>query len=100
MNGVRVWIHLVFSTKKKRTIFKLQSIKRKSFSAQKRKSNSKNFRFDSINGDQEQLRCLISLNKDQSLSKTAQLIKGKSSFWINQNHLIKINSSGKMIIGQ
>ena len=33
--------------------------------------------------------CLISLNKDQSISKVAQLIKGESSNWINRNKITK-----------
>jgi putative transposase len=40
-----------------------------------------------INGYTDHQHCLISLGKDQSISKIVQLIKGESSFWINQNHL-------------
>jgi REP element-mobilizing transposase RayT len=29
------------------------------------------------------------MNKDLTISKTAQLIKGESSFWINQNKIIE-----------
>jgi len=32
---------------------------------------------------------LISLNKEQTNSKVAQLIKGESSYWIDKNHLTK-----------
>lgn len=42
-----------------------------------------------INGYSEYAHCLISLGRDQSLSKVAQLMKGESSFWINQNKLTK-----------
>jgi putative transposase len=41
-----------------------------------------------INGYTDHLHCLISLGKDQHISKIAQLIKGESSFWINQNNLV------------
>jgi putative transposase len=41
-----------------------------------------------INGYDEHLHCLISLGKDQCISKVAQLIKGESSFWISSNKLI------------
>ena len=40
-----------------------------------------------INGYSEHIHCLISLGKEQSISKVAQLIKGESSFWINKNEL-------------
>jgi REP element-mobilizing transposase RayT len=33
--------------------------------------------------------CLISLSKDQTISKAVQLIKGESSNWINRNRLTK-----------
>ncbi|WP_214072193.1 transposase [Mucilaginibacter sp. dw_454] len=32
--------------------------------------------------------CLISLGKDQNIAKIAQLLKGESSFWINQQNFI------------
>ncbi len=44
---------------------------------------------DCVNGYSEHAHCLISLNKDISISKTVQLIKGESSNWINKNNLIK-----------
>ncbi|MCX7612535.1 MAG: transposase, partial [Ignavibacterium sp.] len=44
---------------------------------------------DSINGYKEHIHCLISLNKEQTISKVAQLIKGESSYWINKNKLTK-----------
>ncbi|MBK0380785.1 transposase [Mucilaginibacter segetis] len=40
-----------------------------------------------INGYTDHIHCLISLGKDQSISKVAQLIKGESSFWINKHEL-------------
>ncbi|MEI6436546.1 MAG: transposase [Bacteroidota bacterium] len=41
-----------------------------------------------INGYAGHAHCLISLCKEQSISKVAQLIKGESSLWINTNSLI------------
>jgi len=40
-----------------------------------------------INGYTDHLHCLISLGKEQSIAKISQLIKGESSFWINENKL-------------
>jgi putative transposase len=42
-----------------------------------------------VNGYTDHLHCLISLGKEQSIAKIAQLIKGESSFWINKNNLCK-----------
>jgi REP element-mobilizing transposase RayT len=53
------------------------------------KSNAvkRNIYIDSINGYREHIHCLISLNPDMALSRSMQLIKGESSFWINKHKL-------------
>ncbi len=43
---------------------------------------------DSVNGHKEHAHCLVSLGREQTISKVAQLIKGESSFWINKNEMI------------
>ena len=43
----------------------------------------------SVNGYSDHLHCLFLLNRDQSISKVAQLIKGESAFWINKNKLLR-----------
>lgn len=43
-----------------------------------------------INGYTEHIHCLISLGREQTIAKVAQLIKGESSFWINKNMLTDI----------
>jgi putative transposase len=87
MSFVKIWVHLVFATKNREPLF------------------SKNFRYDlynhiiqnckekdiflqAINGHTDHIHCLISLGKDQNISKVSQLIKGESSFWINNNTFI------------
>ena len=47
----------------------------------------KNIYLQAINGYTEHLHCLISLGREQTISKISQLIKGESSFWINKNKL-------------
>lgn len=42
-----------------------------------------------VNGYTDHIHCLISLGKEQSIAKVAQLIKGESSFWINKNNITK-----------
>ena len=50
-------------------------------------SNSgKNIFLEAINGYTDHLHCLISLGKDQTISKVSQLIKGESSLWINKGN--------------
>jgi putative transposase len=87
MSYARIWVHLVFATKYRepwltRNILKLvrshiiQNCKEKDIFLQK------------INGHMDHMHCLVSLGKQQSISEVAQLIKGESSHWINENNLL------------
>ncbi|RYY06547.1 MAG: IS200/IS605 family transposase [Sphingobacteriaceae bacterium] len=88
MSYVRIWVHLVFSTKNRQPLlyndfrYKLQQhiidncLKKDIF-------------LQSINGFTDHLHCLISLSKDQSIAKISQLIKGESSFWINNSTFLQ-----------
>jgi len=89
MSWVRVWIHLVFSTKNKEPFLRIGETRKKVYQHIKQNAQEKNIWLDCINGYHDHVHCLISLNKDQTISKVVQLIKGESSFWINQNKLTK-----------
>ena len=52
-------------------------------------AKQKNIYIDSLNGYKDHIHCLLSLDPDQTLSKTIQMIKGESSYWINKNKLTK-----------
>lgn len=88
MSWVRIWVHLVFSTKN-REAYLHKNIRGQIFNHIKQNADKKGIWLDCINGYLEHAHCLISLNKEQSISKAAQLIKGESSRWINKNNLIK-----------
>lgn len=88
MSSIRIWVHLVFSTKNREPLL-LQSIRESIIDHIKKIAKSKNIWIDEINGWNDHIHILISLGKDQSISKIAQLIKGESSNWINKNKLTK-----------
>jgi REP element-mobilizing transposase RayT len=100
MSWVRVWIHLVFSTKNREPFLNTKELREKVFNHIKENAKEKEIWLDSINGYKEHIHCLISLNKEQSISKVAQLIKGESSFWINKNKLTKTKFIWEYDIGQ
>jgi REP element-mobilizing transposase RayT len=50
-------------------------------------AKTKHIHVDCLNGHIDHVHCLVSLNKEQTISKTIQLLKGESSFWINKNNL-------------
>jgi len=85
MSWVSIWIHLVFSTKNRQAFLNTRKLRFQVFKHIRENAKEKNIWIDCINGYEEHAHCLISLSKDQSISKVAQLIKGESSFWINKN---------------
>lgn len=89
MSWVRIWIHMVFSTKNGTPYLNSKELREKVFGHISENAKGKEIWLDSINGHKEHIHCLISLGREQSVSKLAQLIKGESSFWINKNDLIR-----------
>ena len=89
MSWVRVYIHMVFSTKNREPFLNSSSLRKSVFQHIKQNASEKDIWLDCVNGYQEHTHCLISLGKEQTISKVAQLIKGESSFWINKNKLTK-----------
>ena len=83
-----MWVHLVFATKNREPLLHTEL----RHNLQKHIMENclkKDIFLQSINGFTNHLHCLVSLGKDQSIAKVSQLIKGESSFWINQNKLIQ-----------
>jgi REP element-mobilizing transposase RayT len=78
---------MVFSTKNRQPFLNSSELRRNVFEHIKNNAEEKGIWLDCINGYQEHAHCLISLGKEQTISKVAQLIKGESSYWINQNNL-------------
>ena len=97
MPFIRIWIHIVFSTKNREKLISGE-LKPKLIEHIRANAKLKEIRIDSINCVQDHIHILLSLGKEQSISKTAMLIKGESSFWINKNHLIPGKLNGRMNI--
>ena len=88
MSWVRIWVHLVFSTKDRIPFLNSKEIRQKIFEHIKQNAKAKDIWLEETNGYSDHAHCLLSLNKDQSISKVAQLIKGESSNWINKNKIV------------
>ncbi|MDB5138306.1 MAG: transposase [Mucilaginibacter sp.] len=86
MSFVKIWVHLVFATKNRESLLK-KEFRSDIFQHIINNCKEKEIFLQAINGYTDHLHCLISLGKDQSISKISQLIKGESSFWINKNKL-------------
>ncbi|HMR41589.1 MAG TPA: IS200/IS605 family transposase [Ignavibacteria bacterium] len=86
MSYVRIWVHIVFATKYRQPLMS-DNIRYEIQKHIMKNCAEKNIFLQSINGYTEHLHCLISLGKEQTISYVAQMIKGESSFWINNNNL-------------
>ena len=88
MSFIKVYVHYIWSTKNREPLLSAD-IRLKVFNHIRENARNKNIFIDFINGYSDHVHCLISLNDDSSIGKIAQLIKGESSHWINQNKLSK-----------
>ncbi len=87
MSWVRVYIHIVFTTKNREPFLNSVELRKQVFQHIKQNALDKDNWLDCVNGYSEHAHCLISLKRDQTISKVVQLIKGESSFWVNKNKL-------------
>ena len=87
MSFVKIWVHLVFSTKEREN-FLSKNIRHDVHMHIIQNCKEKSIFLQAINGMSEHLHCLISLGKDQNIAQVAQQIKGESSYWINKFQII------------
>lgn len=87
MPFVKVYIHFVWSTKNRTPFLSTPEIRNKVWQHIRENALSKGIYIDFINGYSDHCHCLISLGIDQKMKDLMQLIKGESSFWINQQKL-------------
>ncbi len=83
MPYIRVWIHLVWSTKNREPTLR-SNIRGKVFQHIRGNAKEKKIRIDCINGIVDHIHLLVSLSADRALSKMVQLIKGEASHWVNE----------------
>ncbi|MDR6369133.1 REP element-mobilizing transposase RayT [Chryseobacterium bernardetii] len=89
MAFIKIYIHLVFSTRNRDPFLNTFDIRFKVWKHIKEYATEKGIFLDMINGYSDHCHCLISLGSDQNIEKIVQLIKGESSHWINKNGLVK-----------
>jgi putative transposase len=88
MPYVRVWIHLIWSTKNREPMLE-KDLRPKVFEHITANACEKDIFLDTIGGYIEHVHTLISLGSDQTIAKVAQLLKGESSHWINKESLTR-----------
>ncbi len=88
MPYIKIWLHLVWATKQREPLL-AKPIRQNVFDHIKENALKKGIYADCVNGHADHVHALVSLGADQTVSKIIQLMKGESSFWINQNKLTK-----------
>jgi putative transposase len=86
MGYTKMWVHLVWATKKREPVLG-KDTRKNIFLHIKENALTKNIHIDFINGYLDHIHILVSLNADQTIANIVQLIKGESSYWINKNKL-------------
>jgi REP element-mobilizing transposase RayT len=88
MPFVRVWLHIVWSTKNREPLLN-SKLKFNVGKFLKQDSVEHNIYLDTVNGYEDHLHCLISLKATQSIADVVKQLKGASSKWINDHNLSK-----------
>jgi REP element-mobilizing transposase RayT len=88
MAFVKIWVHAVWGTKNREPVL-ISELRKALFSHIRANAKAKNIYLDTMNGHTDHIHCLLSLNTDISISKTIQLLKGESAFWLNKQKLLK-----------
>lgn len=87
MPFIKIYIHLVWSTKNRVPYLSSPEVRKKVWQHIKDNAVQKGIFVDFVNGYSDHCHCLVSLSSDQQIQKVVQLIKGEASFWINKEKL-------------
>ncbi len=90
MSYTEIWIHLVWLTKFRYPYLKPE-LRKNLIRHIRRNAKRQGIYIHSINGHTDHLHALISLQREQSIARVVQLLKGESANWINKNHLTRKN---------
>lgn len=88
MPYTKVLIHFIWSTKNRQHLI-TRDLKPLLLNHIKENSIKKEIFIDTLNCVSDHIHLLVSLGSEQTIAKSAMLIKGESSFWINKQNLIK-----------
>ena len=88
MPFVSVYIHFVWSTKKRVPYLETKIIREAMWQHIRDNGKAKDIFIDFVNGHADHCHCLVSLGNEQTISKVMQLIKGEAAHWFNKQNFI------------
>lgn len=87
MSWVRIWTHVVFTTKERKP-WLTSGIRKPLFDHIMLNATEKNLKLAVVNGYVDHVHLLLALNRELSIAKSIQLIKGESAHWLNKQQLM------------
>ena len=81
-------IHYIWATKNRSHLI-TPELKQQLLPHIKENCRKKEIYLDTLNCVTDHIHMLISLGREQTVAKLSQLIKGESSFWVNQSNIIE-----------
>ena len=84
----KVWVHLIFGTKLRAPLI-TPAVEPKMHNFLKQQLIDKGCYVKAINGTQDHIHALFSLNQNISLADLVKQLKGSSSHWVNLHNLTK-----------
>ena len=88
MSLVKLWVHVVWSTKNREPFFNSPLIRRTVFDHILTYGRSKNIQVDFINGHADHVHTLIALGATQTIADVIKALKGESSYWLKQEKIM------------
>ncbi len=88
----KIWLHIVWSTKD-RFPFLSPEIRKELFTHIHEIASKNEYHLSLINGTEDHVHCLFSLNPKLAISKLINEIKGESSHWLNEQKFLKARFS-------
>jgi hypothetical protein len=91
MAQVRIWIHIVWSTKHRQPSMQNRNKRIDFFKHIKAYAKKKKIYLDFINGVSDHVHCLVSMACDQNIAQIVKLLKGESAHFANATNLFDID---------
>jgi len=88
MSQVKLWVHAVWSTKNREPFFQTPALRQSVFFHIREYSHSQNINADFINGYTDHIHALVLLKSTQTIAGVVKSMKGESSLWLKQQHLV------------
>lgn len=88
MSVVRIWLHVVWSTKNRESFFGTAAQRRLLFEHILTYGRSKSIQVDFVNGYLDHVHVLLALGATQTVADVVKLLKGESSHWLKQQKLV------------